>query len=280
MARHNKKRNVGLVYELLVRRLSKAVVEQDGQKIKKITKIIETRFKPGTELYKEFRLFNAITQTNDVSDSIAFRILDESKKVSQDHNARLLDIEKSRLIKDINHQLNENQFYDTKIENYSLYASAQQLFNSWRSKAANIAEVAKHEETVRSWLVKPNTLEPLKSHKTKGVNNVTVRVMQEKFEQRYRGTLNSGQQELLRLFCEGNDQKLISYMSKINNDLNEKIKSTKKHMKTDRLLSEKVDRVSSCTIGKIESCTIEEVSRCMTLAQLLSELQEFENVKS
>ena len=40
MARHNKKRNVGLVYELLVRRLAQAVVEQDRQKIKSVKKWI------------------------------------------------------------------------------------------------------------------------------------------------------------------------------------------------------------------------------------------------
>ena len=70
MARHNKKRNVGLIYELLIRRLSRAVVEQDNSKIRTVKQIINTRFKPGTELYKEFRLFNAITSTNSVSDQI------------------------------------------------------------------------------------------------------------------------------------------------------------------------------------------------------------------
>jgi len=280
MARHNKKRNVGLVYELLVRRLAQAVVEQDRQKIRVVKKIIESRFRQGTELYKEFRLFNALTSTNDVPDQIAYRILDEAKTASKDHNSKSLDIEKSRLIKDINHSLNEVMFFNTKIDNYAVYASAQQLFNSWRSSRQNISEIAKHETTIHSWLIQGKNEQSIDDHKTKDVNDVTVRVMQEKFEKKYGSSLSNEQTILLKLFCEGNHLKILGYMNEITQALQSQMLKTKNAMSSDRFLLEKVMKINTTTAAKAESCDVNEVSKAMALAQLLTELREFENVKS
>ena len=279
MARHNKKRNVGLIYELLVRRLSKAVVEDDSPKIQQINQIIANRFRPGTELYKEFRLFNAIASTEGVSEQLAFRILDEAKTASMDHNAKNLDREKSLLIKDINHQLNESDFYDLKIENYPMYASAQQLFNFWRSGSRNISEVVKHEQTVHAWLTQKKDSVQLNEEKTQDINDLTVKIMQEKFEAKYGASLNSDQSSLLRLFCEGNDEKLLAFMNELNTKVNVQARKVKKVMSNDKFLFEKVVRVENIIKEEVSTCDIDEVSKSMAVAQLLSELKEFENVK-
>ena len=63
MTKHNKKRNVGIIYELFSRYISELVLEGDKKRIKSATKILEKRFKKGTELYKEFRLFNALVNS-------------------------------------------------------------------------------------------------------------------------------------------------------------------------------------------------------------------------
>ena len=277
MARHNKKRNVGLIYELLVRRLSKAIVEQDRSKAKTVKDIINDRFKPGSELYKEFRLFNAVTSTTNVPDQIAYRILDEAKSAARDHDSKNLDIEKSRLIKDINHKLNESNFYDTKVNNYAVLASAQQLFNSWRSDSSDIAATARHEATVHAWLVSDPQVQNLQELKTQNVNDITVNVMQEKFEKKYGSSLNQEQSKLLRLFCEGNQQELVSYMGRINEMVKNQIAESKKSLTGDKFLLEKVVRVGA-QISAASECGINEVSKSMTLAQLLSELRELKNV--
>ena len=48
--KHNKKRNVGIIYELLLKYISKNILEGNKVEAKKATRIVESRFKKGTEL--------------------------------------------------------------------------------------------------------------------------------------------------------------------------------------------------------------------------------------
>ena len=60
--KHNKKRNVGIIYELLLKHISTKLLEGNKKDAKIATRLIEKHFKKGTELYKEFRLFNALVK--------------------------------------------------------------------------------------------------------------------------------------------------------------------------------------------------------------------------
>lgn len=278
MARHNKKRNVGLIYELLIHRLSKAVVENDKKTIKTIQEIIQNRFKKGTELYKEFRLFNAMVKTSDMSEQLSFRILNEAKAASTDHNPSQLDREKSLLIKDINHKLNEADFYDTKISNYPVLASAQQLFNNWRSSdGTNIAEVAMHESTLQKWLMREDSSNNIDKQKTPGVNDLTFQLMQEKFEAKYGNSLTDTQSHILKLYCEGNETDLATTVEKVKDDVAHQVKKYSKKS-VDRFLLEKVSLAHNVISESKFSCNAEAISRVMLLDQLASELKGMSNV--
>ena len=100
---HNKKRNTGLIYEFLIRTISKALVENDKPQSSKALRIIKQNFKSGTELYKEFRLVNALMKTTVTSESVASSIISEAKMAARSHNINELDREKSILIRNINH---------------------------------------------------------------------------------------------------------------------------------------------------------------------------------
>ena len=133
MAKHNKKRNVGLIHEQLVRYVASSLIAEDKRSAEKAVQLIAKHFKPGTELYKEFRLFNAMVNIPVSSRSLAERVLVESKRAAKGHSSQKLRREKSLLIKDINLQLAESRrFYDIKIENYKLFATVQSVLNEWR----------------------------------------------------------------------------------------------------------------------------------------------------
>ena len=273
MARHNKKRNVGLIYELLIHRLSKAVVENDRKTIETVQEIINNRFKKGTELYKEFRLFNAIVKTSGMTEQLSFRILNEARAASTDHDPALLDREKSLLIKDINHRLNEAGFYHTKISNYPVLASAQQLFNNWRNPAgSNIAEVAKHEATVQRWLMRENATNTVDDQKTPGVNDLTFQLMQEKFESKYGNSLSDVQGRILKLYCEGDETALLAEIDNIKQDIGRQVKKYSKSS-ADKFLLEKVSKAHTVVTESKFSCNAEAVSRVMLLEQLATELK-------
>ena len=108
---HNKKRNVGLIYEQLLSYISKCLVENKKQKAQQATEVLQKHFSPGTVLYNEFRLFNALAKTFNCSDAISVRILSEAKSAAQSHSTLDLRSQKSDLIRDINHIINESGFY-------------------------------------------------------------------------------------------------------------------------------------------------------------------------
>ena len=113
MTKHNKKRNTGIVYEQLSKYITEQIVCNKNTNAKKAIKIIERRFKKGTELYKEFRLMNALVNSTVSGTHVAAGILAEAKLGSKKINTKKLEKEKSLLVKDINYQLNESNFYHT-----------------------------------------------------------------------------------------------------------------------------------------------------------------------
>ena len=123
MSKHNKKRNVGIIYEQLLSSLSRSLVEGKSGEVKIIKGLIDKHFRPGTELYKEFRLFQAMVKTSVPRESLAIKILEEAKSASCNLNSQKLQIEKSLLIKDINHKIADGNFYNQRVNEYRDYAT-------------------------------------------------------------------------------------------------------------------------------------------------------------
>ena len=95
---HNKKRNVGIIYEQLLRRTSAFMLENDEKKALDCVKITKKYFKPGSELYREFRLFQALLNTTTKSEPLAVRILEEARRGAKMFSQQQLDIEKFQTI--------------------------------------------------------------------------------------------------------------------------------------------------------------------------------------
>ena len=58
--RHNKKRNVGIIYEQLSQAFSEALVERNQKKAMLVKKIIDDHYGKDGEIFKEFKIFNAL----------------------------------------------------------------------------------------------------------------------------------------------------------------------------------------------------------------------------
>ena len=97
--RHNKKRNVGIIYEQLSQAFSQALVEKNQKKVMLIKKIIDDHYEKNGEIFKEFKIFNALLKVHVVSDSLATNVLKEAKSATISLNKKKLRIEKSLLIK-------------------------------------------------------------------------------------------------------------------------------------------------------------------------------------
>ena len=95
MAKHNKKRNVGLIHEQLIRYISECMVAGNQDEADVAISILERHFNKGSELYREFRLFHSLIHTKIESPEIARKIIAESRIASKNHDSVKLDKEKS-----------------------------------------------------------------------------------------------------------------------------------------------------------------------------------------
>ena len=153
---HNKKRNVGIIYEQLVLRMSKALVENDKKTFSITKNLIKTHFMKSSELYREYRLINSLATVNITETSVVPAILDETRKATWKINNRRLEVEKSKLIRSINENFGKS-FYSTRISNYRELATIDILLKEYRKgRNADHSTILEFSDKVTSILLSEN----------------------------------------------------------------------------------------------------------------------------
>lgn len=269
MTKHNKKRNVGVIHEQLVRYVGSAIISNDNDSATKAVAILTKHFKPGTELHREFRLFNALVNVPMGDVDIANRVIAEAKSAATKHDKNRLSQEKSVLIKSINHVLSEEKFYDIRVPNYKLYATVQSLLDSWRgSRIMEITESAKYEHHLVEWLARAPEVEV----KQESIDPLAYRIMLKKFQEKYGKELLPAQKRVV-------ENALIKGKGSMTNELNaaqdEAVKSLKEFKKScdNKILLEKIDRViENVETYKTENDDI-KLNRTLQLIELVTELK-------
>lgn len=272
---HNKKRNVGIIFEQLARYASTALVENDQEKASKVLKITNKYFKSGTELYREYRLFNALYSTTMPSESLATRIIGEAKGAAKAFNASKLYKEKSSLIHEINYAFNDPKFYSQRVSSYKTLATIQRLLESWRSDEPDIDSQAIYEAKLHNWLVQEKKSVDVSELKTEDVNNLTVNIMTKKFNESFTSELLPEQASLLQdyVFSIDKEEKISevfgSRKTKCLNELKTYSTSCESEIVRSKIaiVCEKIDGLPT------ENINDEVVSRYLTVMKLSNELR-------
>ena len=97
--KHNKKRNSAFLYEALIQELAKAVISKNKKLQTQITKIIKESFTRDSMVYRELKLYKAITHTKEVGIITAEKIINEVKARHKDIDKKQLLSEHKSLIK-------------------------------------------------------------------------------------------------------------------------------------------------------------------------------------
>ena len=278
---HNKKRNVGIIYEQLVRKVSEFLVEGDKDQADVTLNILKNHFQKGTELYKEFRLFNSLVKTTVSSDSIATRILEKAQEAASDHDSIKLNREKSLLIREINHKIDDNSFYHTRVPEYRTYATIQTLLNSWRGGSENLSQVAEFEQKICEWLVTDKPNESLTELKTPNVDKLTVKLMRESFNKKYKGEMTKSQQNLVKDFVftqQTSTQDEITNVLKEHKDRAKKLINQYTVICENRFIKEKIPTIEE-SIKSLDpqDHSDDNVAKFLTVMGLCEELQENNN---
>jgi len=239
--KHNKKRNTIFLYEALVRELTKATVEKDQDKRETILDIVKEHFSNNTLMGREVRIYKNILETKDAKQSIAEKILSESKIEYSVINKKQLFVEQSQMISRINKELSKDVF-TTFVPNYKNLATLQQVFNNVDLTAKE--RVLLEEEVLQLMTEATGQVE---GKELRHIDNLVFKTFVERFNKEYSGLLEE-QKTLLSRFISsgiGGDLEFQMYLNDEIGRLKEEVSTAKtaKEFTEDTDMLSKADQV-------------------------------------
>jgi len=127
--KHSKFKNTGILFELLVRQVASDTVSgKDSAAINLIKKYFSK-----SELAKEHKLYQALVGSKALTEGKAESLINATLEISSRLNRSALRKEKYNIIKDIRESYDLEEFFKSKINNYSQYAAAFNLIEAHNS---------------------------------------------------------------------------------------------------------------------------------------------------
>jgi len=275
--KHNKKRNVGIIYELLLKHISTKLLEGKQKEAKKATKLIEKHFKKNTELYKEFRLFNALAKSNITNTHTVASILNEAKIASNNLDSKTLERQKSALLKDINYNITDKDFYYRSISDYRDLGTVQLALNEWRKKDKDIKRLVDLEVKIGELMLREKGEVNEQKYNASHSDRLVLKIMTEKFNRRYGEELSSDQKRIIEgyVFLSDKDPvKLQKFFAEKKKEALTSLATFEDRSKNKYLLS-KLDEVRKKII-ELPANIVDDanVIKFLTLTKMISETKK------
>jgi hypothetical protein len=282
---HNKIKNTGVLFEILVRQITSDILE--GRTDSAALNILKKYFGANRELGKELQLYQVIFNAPNLNESRALQYLNMIIKQRKKLDERKLAAEKYELIKEIKNYYDLEKFLSCKIPSYKLYASIYKTFMAEAKFGGdailNIQDVASARFTLIEHLIgtgrknakkeESALLEEFKNQ-TEDLRLLTYKIMIDRFNEKYQD-LNDKQKSLLREYINdvsGNNT-LKNYIVKEVPTLRDSIQR-KSNRLNDRVMQIKINEVISqlSNIGKNRGIKDNEITALMIAYQIEKEL--------
>ena len=207
--KHSKYKNTGLLFELLVRQITADTL--NGGESPSLN-ILKKSFAK-TELGKEYKLYETLFKTKNLSEGKAEITLNAVLDATRKLNRSALRREKYNLIKELQQHYDTNEFFKHHVPNYKVYAAFYKLTEIYNSdKLSETDQIINNKVTILECLterpvsqkrVKQDLVEEFAKY-DKDLRVLTYKVMLEKFNGKY-SNLNKGQKEVLKEFMNSID---------------------------------------------------------------------------
>lgn len=205
--KHSKYKNTGLLFELLVRRITADTLE--GKENSPAVNILRKYFL-NTELGKEYKLYEQITKHKGLTEGKAEIVINSLVEASTKLNRTEVRRQRYNLVKEVKDHYPVDKFFKVRIGNYKIYAALNNLIENHSSGNATPEVVINNKLTLLEHLSKPvlkekkdELMEQVKGY-DKDLRILTYRVLLEKFNDKY-DNLKPVQKEVLREFINSVD---------------------------------------------------------------------------
>jgi len=199
--RHNKLRNTGLLFELLVRQFTTDTLttSKDSSSVN----ILKEYFN-NTDVFREYQIYNTIAKARNLPDNKAETLIGACLESYKKLNKEKLRKQKYNLIAEIKKNYDLDEFFKAKVDNYTVLASVYSLLEMHASPNINIEDYAKCKGTILEHITtkkegaKDNLIEEF-TNADKGTRALVYKMTLKKFNERYKD-LNEGQKNLLKQY--------------------------------------------------------------------------------
>ena len=275
--KHSKYKNTGILFELLVRQVTSDMMSNQDSKSVSIIK----KFFKGTEMSKEYGLYNTIINAPKLSEgkaeSLINVVLEQSKKLQKEK----LNKEKYNLIREIKKHYDVENFFKAKIDNYKLSAAIYTLIESTNDRnytdtktiVVNKLTILEHvtkELMTESKIEKKAVEEFMKEDKD--IRILAYKILVEKFNTQY-NILSDDQKQILKEYINN-----ISDTKQLKVFLNNKIEQVKSEI--EKLVPKIDDKITTIKINEVLNL-IQPISERKSIKEdnLVSLMQYYELVK-
>lgn len=282
--KHNKYKNTGILFELLVRQIASDTISgKDSPAVNIIKKYFNK-----SELLKEHKLYQILINSRALTESKADSLINTTLELSRRLNKTTIRKEKYNLIKEIKENYNIEEFFKAKITNYKEYASIYSLFESRNSKEFISPEIIvsnrltlleyMSREEIKKEDVENNVLEEYMAM-DKGTRLLTYRLLLEKFNSKY-SNLSSSQKNVLKEFINNitNTVKLREFVNSqyinIKKDLLVRIPKVQ-----DKTIKIKLQEILTLIhpLDKNQNVKDDDINTLLQFHQLVTDLKETTN---
>jgi len=249
--KHNKIRNTGILFELLVRKVATDVI--GGKTDSFAIKLMKEHFHSKTELGKELQLYRTFFNTKAITEGKAFNVLDLVLERRKQLNEKLLSTQKFLLIKELKQHCDLKEFMAGRVSSYKVYASIYKLFEAALHDSVDTIDdiissrfvVVEHlkGELNEEPLIKETTYSNTMKEQPEEIRYLSYKFLLEKFNEKY-SNFSERQKALLREYINNgtNIEKFSKYIKEEATELTLSIRQNT-HKITDEVTKIKINEV-------------------------------------
>lgn len=276
--KHSKYKNTGILFEMLVRKLTSETLSSD----KSITiDIIKKYFGKNTELAKELQLYNALVKEQFKSEARAIDYVNNVREAYKKLNQTTLRRQRYNLVKEISENFVFENMSKIHITNYKTLASIYMLFEY--GDVASTKQLLECKNVILDHMMlterkieeKDPVIESF-SKQEKAMRLLTYKLMIDKFNSKY-STLNESQKQLLNKYITNvNDtEALREYIQKVIPKLKKTLAEHAKSI-TDKVTQIKVQKLSEmlCNVENMKKIKESHVLSLLRYMDLVDELKQ------
>ena len=276
--KHSKYKNTGLIFEMLVRKLTSETLTSDKSNT---IDLIKKYFGKNTELAKELHLYNSLIKEQHKSEARALEYIRSVRQAHSKINKSLLNRQKYNLVKEISEKFSFDSLSKAHINNYKVLASIYMLFEY--DDNTNIKQLAECKNNVLDYclftkrpVVEQDVITETLMHQEKDTRLLAYKIMIDKFNHKYTSLSESQKQLLNKYIVNVNDtEALREYVQHIIPKLKTSLSNHTKHI-TDKVTQIKVQKLSEmlCNVENIKKIKESHVLNLMRYMDLVDELNE------